>query len=192
MGANSNLLFFVPVSQVSVGSKNASDLLRSHQASFTSSRDYSLSPTRFVLAYLMLPVTHITLVLHREGGLGKNPQVLEVSKLSVQFQPRSFAPSALSELCTPFLPPGHTVPNSPSALPCRINLGRAAKVKFLAKLLPEKVKQGLKDAFMFNPMPTLECKLLFFREQLAPPDLFLQQRLCAVQGQVHSVFMSSH
>lgn len=55
-----------------------------------------------------------------------------------------------------------------------------------------KQSKELKDAFMCNPEPTLECRLLFFRAQLAPPDLFLQQRLCAVQGQVLQVFLSSH
>lgn len=112
------------------------------------SYNLSLSLTRFALAYLIRPVTHITLVLHRKGGLGKKiPQVLEVPKLSVRFQPRSFAPSAFSQPCTPFPPPGHTVPKSPSALRYRIDPGHAAKVKLLDKLLLEKAKQGAKGCF---------------------------------------------
>lgn len=70
-----------------------------------------------------------------------NTQVLEVPELSVRFQPRSFANGAFSQARTPFLPPGHTLPTSCSAFPCRMNPGCAAKGKLLGKLLPEKLRK---------------------------------------------------
>lgn len=81
-----------------------------------------------------------------------------------------------------------------SAFPCRMNLGCAAKGKLLDKLLPEKLRKqskGLQGALMLNPMPKGGYRFLFSRGQFAPPDLFLQHRLCAALGKALEVFMKN-